>query len=460
MNDDLDDYPDSQGGRANFNGRKFENLIAAALRALGYALVPAKNLADLLARKSGLFTELGIFAQRCQIPFEAPCHRRKNRSAEVDCAVHTIAGESILLSCKSQKVNGSAEEKLEFEIRNLCTRTHLGADPGRQRPYYVVPFHTTPNDLGRSRTADCWPQQNLPLPLHRILRPRTLTKKDSPMPATDTLERTNAAPTAHHDAELVPIATAQTRALTPPQSWQTQLAGKQALATALVAAIRACESVPHDANVAFGKVAYAYTSSEAIFREARTALAANGLAVIPIEQSVNGSERTGPDRFELISKRLLMHSSGESILCTSAWPIIPENGRPLDKATAAADTLSLAYFLRDLLQLPRVDPADEVARRNDTARAAAPAPKKEKAAKPPLPANGVELRDRVEARDANLARAGRIREGDLIGHVSAALAKGGYDPSLALAAGPALDCALAAAREFEQKLAATTKTTP
>ncbi len=272
------------------------------------------------------------------------------------------------------------------------------------------------------------------------------------MPATDTVERVNQT-TAHHDAELVPVATAQTRALTPPQSWQTQLAGKRELATALVAAIRACESVPHDDEVSFGKVHYKYTSSEAIFRESRKALAANGLAVIPIEQSVNGSERTGPDRFELISKRLLMHSSGESILCTSAWPIIPESGRPLDKATAAADTLSLAYFLRDLLQLPRVDPADEVARRNDTTRQQQPAPKKEKTAKPP-PANGVELRDRVEARDANLAAKGRIREGDLIGHVSASLAKGGHDPSLALAAGPALECALAAAREFEQKLAA------
>ncbi len=119
MNDDLDDYPDSQGGRANFNGRKFEELIAAALRALGYACVPAKNLDDLISRKNGLFTEVGIFARKCHIPFDAPCHRRKNRSAEVDCAIHTNANETIILSCKSQAVNGSAEEKLEFEIRNL-----------------------------------------------------------------------------------------------------------------------------------------------------------------------------------------------------------------------------------------------------------------------------------------------------------------------------------------------------
>ncbi len=115
----LDDFPDSQGGRANFNGKKFENLITAALRALGFSQVRADTLEDLLDRRNGLFAETGIFAKQCRIPFDAPCHRRKRRGAVVDFAANTAAGDCVLLSCKSQAVNGSAEEKLEFEIRNL-----------------------------------------------------------------------------------------------------------------------------------------------------------------------------------------------------------------------------------------------------------------------------------------------------------------------------------------------------
>lgn len=146
----------------------------------------------------------------------------------------------------------------------------------------------------------------------------------------------------------------------------SNLAGKPRLATALVGAIRACSAVAHDAVNQHHK--YRYTSAEAILREARVAMAANGLALIPLDQTVNGHEREGPDRYELVQQRLLVHESGESVVCRSAWPIMPDRGRPLDKATAAADTLSLAYFLRDLLQMPRVDPADDVAGRDDTGR--------------------------------------------------------------------------------------------
>jgi hypothetical protein len=144
----------------------------------------------------------------------------------------------------------------------------------------------------------------------------------------------------------------------PPQ-------GGPNLAAALTAAIKSCPAVEHDRKVSYPGVKYNYASSEAIIDAARRALADNGLAVVPISQQVNGHERTGPDRYELAQQRLLVHTSGESLLCSSVWPICPDKGRALDKATAAADTLSLAYFLRDLLQMPRVAPDDEVASRND-----------------------------------------------------------------------------------------------
>src|SRR5262245_58993641 len=106
------------------------------------------------------------------------------------------------------------------------------------------------------------------------------------------------------------------------------------LAAALVKAIAACKPVAHDAENTFHK--YAYTSSEAIIGEARSALAGEGLAVIPLEQAI--CARDGGSH-ELVSRRLLVHTSGESVVCSSAWPIVPDRGRPLDKATAAADTV-------------------------------------------------------------------------------------------------------------------------
>jgi hypothetical protein len=42
--------------------------------------------------------------------------------------------------------------------------------------------------------------------------------------------------------------------------------------------------------------------------------------------------------------------------------VVPERGRPLDKAFAVALTTSLSYLLRDLLQMPRGDEADMNAR--------------------------------------------------------------------------------------------------
>ena len=144
------------------------------------------------------------------------------------------------------------------------------------------------------------------------------------------------------------------------------------LAAGLIEAIRACQSVAPDKRNNFH--GYNYTSSEAIIEEGKAALLKGGLVLLPVEASVVGSEREGPDRFELVRILVLMHTSGESAPLKVTWPIYVDKGKPLDKATAAADTLSLAYLLRDLLLMVRVAPDDEVSGRDDRNAAPAPAP--------------------------------------------------------------------------------------
>jgi hypothetical protein len=146
------------------------------------------------------------------------------------------------------------------------------------------------------------------------------------------------------------------------------LAGLPELAKGLLAAIAQCKPVPKGARNDFHK--YAYAEADAIIEEGRAALLAGGCALLPVSASLNGSEREGPDRFELVRVFVLIHSSGQAVPLQVTWPVVPDRGRPLDKATAAADTLSLAYLLRDLLLMNRVDPADDVSARQDQPTAA------------------------------------------------------------------------------------------
>lgn len=130
------------------------------------------------------------------------------------------------------------------------------------------------------------------------------------------------------------------------------------LAAALSTAQQRCRGVPKDATNSYHR--YKYASAEAVIAEAKAALADSGLALVPTSQAV---VEKGQDRFELMRSFLLLHSSGESLPISVEWPIIVEKGRPLDKATAIGTTLSLAYLLRDLLLMPRVDPEDDLAAR-------------------------------------------------------------------------------------------------
>jgi pyruvate/2-oxoglutarate dehydrogenase complex dihydrolipoamide acyltransferase (E2) component len=140
-------------------------------------------------------------------------------------------------------------------------------------------------------------------------------------------------------------------------------AGRPEIARALSQAQQKCRAVEKDGWNAFHR--YHYASSESIIAEAKDALADSGLALIPLEQTIDGHEKTGEARFELRRRFCLLHSSGEWLPINVAWPVCPEKGRPLDKAAAIAATQSLAYLLRDLLLMPRVEAEDDMAGRQD-----------------------------------------------------------------------------------------------
>lgn len=133
------------------------------------------------------------------------------------------------------------------------------------------------------------------------------------------------------------------------------------LASAIVLAQQAVKSVEKTSKNEFHK--YKYAGTEAVLEEARAALSSAGLGVVPLGWSANEG------RTVLHVTYRLLHVSGESMDFPCETPIIPDKGRPQDKAEATALTYSLGYFLRGLLLIPRVDEEHEVDRRDDRPRA-------------------------------------------------------------------------------------------
>lgn len=108
---------------------------------------------------------------------------------------------------------------------------------------------------------------------------------------------------------------------------------------------------------------YSYASSETIMKEARAALNGAGLAVMR-----SGWTFSMEPRACLYSEMIVVSETGETWRTTHEWPIVlnPRRASAVDKAIATALTTSQAYFLRDLLQIPRVDPSEEMDARDDT----------------------------------------------------------------------------------------------
>ncbi len=219
------------------------------------------------------------------------------------------------------------------------------------------------------------------------------------------------------------------------------------LARALATVQQKCRAVAKDARNEYHR--YNYASSEAVITEAQRALAESGLAVLPVRQVLDGWQREGENRFELRRHFLLVHASGESMPLEVAWPVCPEKGRPLDKATAIAATLSLAYLLRDLCLMPRVDPSDELAGREDRPQPAAKVPPRKAPA--PLPTDGPEMLRRLQVGEAKLVAAGRCKAQELLAHVSQAGKNRGYPPELVRYAGSQIAWAMEEAKRFRDE---------
>lgn len=137
-----------------------------------------------------------------------------------------------------------------------------------------------------------------------------------------------------------------------------------ALADALDKARQKCKNAENDRRNEHHK--YDYTSAEGIFDAAKEAMDGTGLTLIPVKETL-GTYGNGQMAFHSLTRTLILaHSSGEAVpLIIENWPVIPDRGRPLDKAYCAALTTSLAYKYRDLLCMPRVKHEDDIADRDD-----------------------------------------------------------------------------------------------
>lgn len=110
---------------------------------------------------------------------------------------------------------------------------------------------------------------------------------------------------------------------------------------------------------------FAYASAEDILREARKVLNSHGLVARRGSWTIAEEERPKME-FVIIMDFILAHpESGGMITDKFPFPAVIMKGAPLDKAVAKALTSGLAYWLRDLLLIPRVD--EEMNTRDDSA---------------------------------------------------------------------------------------------
>ena len=156
----------------------------------------------------------------------------------------------------------------------------------------------------------------------------------------------------------------------PPQKPIQQQYPAQ-LQKALLEAQLLINPVVKDAENTYSK--YRYVKGETIYIVATRALLKVGL--VARRRSWNTADHafheTRDDEGVLIAETRMVSmefelchpESGEFQRDTADFPAQLKKGTPLDKAVAAALTTSLAYWLRDLLLIPRVD--HEMDKRND-----------------------------------------------------------------------------------------------
>lgn len=137
---------------------------------------------------------------------------------------------------------------------------------------------------------------------------------------------------------------------------------RNSMAAALLVAQSTMRGVSKDATNSHHR--YEYVSAEQMIGAARAALHAAELSLVRTAWHFMDGNDARPSL--VLCDYTLLHSSGERMdFAGLPWPVIEQNGRPLDKALAGALTTSLSYFLRDLLLIPKVD-GEEVDRRDDS----------------------------------------------------------------------------------------------
>jgi hypothetical protein len=140
------------------------------------------------------------------------------------------------------------------------------------------------------------------------------------------------------------------------------------MSAALVKAQELSKAVGKDGTNKFHN--YKYASAEAMIEEARSALTAAGLALAQVgvrfvEAQTPRAEKLPIGRVHITYR--LIHTSGQVYEFESSTAVIPEKGRPDDKAEFGAITANLGYTLRGLLLLPREDESASPETRDDRA---------------------------------------------------------------------------------------------
>jgi hypothetical protein len=144
----------------------------------------------------------------------------------------------------------------------------------------------------------------------------------------------------------------------------------KALDAAIIKAITGARSIEKDGRNEHSR--YNYAKADDIIEEAREALAAAGVLVSTLNQwdgefrALNWQGQPDNSRQYLVLFKASHPESGQWRIYRRFCTYSDRKGTPWDKGLLGCQTTVLAYFLRDLLLLPRVDESIQPDQRNDT----------------------------------------------------------------------------------------------
>ena len=148
---------------------------------------------------------------------------------------------------------------------------------------------------------------------------------------------------------------------------------------------------------------YDYASAEAVLAAATEAMTGTGLALLRVSATVESAEG-GP----WLRSVYMLTCAGDAQKINQTWPIGARKGSSRDKLLAGALTSSLAYMLRDLLLMPRVEPGIEMDARDEGQQQPPPArPQRPRHASDPGSAPRRESPEAAQARRENADKAAR-----------------------------------------------------